>query len=66
MAFQNLCDIKTVKIEQGGAIDLIRIKITGEHHVEQNLCQIIKHKIDIYSRNHEYMNFNPVLIGGKL
>ena len=61
-----MCDEKNGKNEQGGAIYLIWIKITGEHHLRQNLWQIIKHTIDIYSRNHEDMNINPVLKGGML
>ena len=52
--------------EQGDAIDLIWIKITMEHHVRQNLWQIIKHTIDIYSRNHEDMNISPTLKSGML
>ena len=53
--------MKNGQNEQGGATELIWIKITGEHHVRQNQWQIIKYTIDIYSRNHEDININHVL-----
>ena len=66
MTFQNNYEMKNGKNEQGGATDLILIKIIGEHHVIQNLWQIIKRSVDIYSRNHEDMNINPALQGEML
>ena len=38
---------KNGKNEQGGATGLIWMKITGKHHVRQNLWQIIKRTIDM-------------------